>query len=77
MATTDAAKKPNVDSYFDREGVKLRLEQIVKNKGCRVIEKLKLNDFWGKIGQRTNFSKVKYVTRTEGKFPKGQIPDHC
>ncbi|XP_035677014.1 uncharacterized protein LOC118416064 [Branchiostoma floridae] len=48
--------------YEENEGIRLDRDDIKKNQGRRSLAKLCLNSFWGKFGQRDNFSKTEYVT---------------
>ena len=41
-------KQKYIDDYFEKEGIKLDYEKIVKNPGLRALAKLMLNSFWGK-----------------------------
>ena len=58
----DKTKDEYIQTYKEREGVTLKKEKIQYNAGKRAIEKLKLNNLWGKLAQRSNFPKVKCVS---------------
>jgi hypothetical protein len=51
-----------IDDYFEKEGIRLDYEKIVKNPGLRALAKLMLNSFWGKFGQRSNLPQIEYVS---------------
>ena len=57
-----------IKKYQEREGVTLRKENIKYNSGLRSLEKLKLNNLWGKFAQNTNFPKVWYVDSADEYF---------
>ena len=65
---TDVDKQKYIDEYFEKEGIQLRDEMIIKNPGRRSTAKLILNSFWGKLGQRTNMSQDKFCTEPEEFF---------
>jgi hypothetical protein len=48
---TEVDKKKYVDDYYERQGIKLNPDKIVKNPGLRAMAKLCLNSLWGKFGQ--------------------------
>ena len=54
-------KNEYIQNYQEREGVSLRKDKIKYNGRLRSLEKLKLNNLWGKFAQNDNFSKVKYI----------------
>ena len=58
----EKTKDEYIQTYKEREGVILKKEKIQYNAGKRAIEKLKLNNLWGKLAQRSNFPKVKRVS---------------
>ena len=58
----EKTKDEYIQTYKEWEGVILKKEKIQYNAGKRVIEKLKLNNLWGKLAQRSNFPKVKCVS---------------
>ena len=45
--STEQSRLNYVEAFFNKEGVKLRYENIVKNSGLRQLAKLCLNSFWG------------------------------
>ena len=51
-----------IDSYFEKEGIKLNPDDIIFNQGLRSLAKLILNNLWGKLSQRSNLPKTTYVT---------------
>ena len=55
----------HIENYYQREGIRLRKEKMVKNPGRRYIAKLMLNSFWGKFAQRPNLTQSKLVTNHE------------
>ena len=58
-------KSRYIQSYFEREGVKLEADKIEKNPGLRALAKLCLNSFWGKFGQRNNMTQTKFFHESE------------
>jgi len=46
---TEAEKDAYIEDYFNKEGVGLVKEEIKKNPGLRLVAKLMLNTFWGKV----------------------------
>ena len=62
---TDEDRRTYLDDYRAREGVALDPSQIAKNPGKRSLAKIKLNAFWGKFGQRTNFSTTTYCDESD------------
>jgi len=46
---TDVEKDAYIEDYFNKEGVGLVKEEIKKNPGLRLVAKLMLNTFWGKV----------------------------
>jgi len=59
---TVESKQNYIESYYQREGIRLDPANIKKNPGLRSLAKLMLNSFWGKFGQRSNMSKHLHVT---------------
>ena len=59
---TEDDKQRYIDDYFEKEGIRLDYEKIVKNPGLRALAKLMLNSFWGKFGQRSNLPQIEYVS---------------
>ena len=49
-----------LDEYRRHEGIALDPDEISKNPGKRSLAKIKLNSFWGKFGQKSNFSSTTY-----------------
>jgi len=62
---TEEQKNTYVDSFHEREGVRLDKESILNNPGLRSLAKLCLNSFWGKFGQRNNLDQVEYYTQID------------
>ena len=62
---TQADQREYIKKYFDKEGIKLDSDKIVKNPGLRSLAKLCLNSFWGKFGQRTNMRQTKFIYSSE------------
>ena len=58
---TEQKKDEYIINYQEREDVTLRKDKIKYNGGLRSLEKLKLNNLWGKFAQNDNFPKVKYI----------------
>ena len=56
-----------IQQYFEKEGVSLNRERIVKNPGMRALAKLCLNSFWGKFGQRLNMRQTEFFHEMEAK----------
>ena len=56
-------KDEYIRKYQEREGVTLRKDKIKYNSGLRSLEKVKLNNLWGKCAQNTNFPKVRYISK--------------
>jgi len=46
---TDEEKAAYIDSYFEREGIRLNMSNILKNPNMRTLAKYMLNSFWGKV----------------------------
>lgn len=55
-------KREFILAYQEREGIRLDIPSMVKNKGKKATAKLALNSFWGKFGERENKQKVVQVT---------------
>ena len=51
-AVDEKSKKEYREKYKEREGVTLQDSHIKYNSGLRGIEKLKLNNLWGKFGNQ-------------------------
>ncbi|XP_052760046.1 uncharacterized protein LOC128202914 [Mya arenaria] len=54
-----------IKDYFEKEGVSLDHEAIVKNPGLRALAKLCLNSFWGKFGQCLNMRQTVFFHQSE------------
>ena len=57
------------DHIYEKEGIYLNWKNIEVNKGLRSLSKLMLNSFWGKFGQRDNFTQTT-ITRSPQEFYK-------
>jgi hypothetical protein len=57
-----------IDSYMEKEGIRLDPNNITINKGLRSLAKLCLNSFWGKFGQRNNMRKTTHIDKAEEFF---------
>ena len=67
---TPEKKDLYLKEYFENEGIQLDATHICKNPGKRSLSNIKLNSFWGKFGQRNNYSKCTYFTAS-------QLADFC
>ena len=61
-ATTEAEKRRFVESYRERENIRLDASRIAKNPGRKATAKLMLNSFWGKFGENLHKSSTVTVT---------------
>ena len=59
---TDEQKDAFIQSYYDREGIILEKDKMIKNPGKREIEKLKLNSLWGFFALNSNKAQFKIIT---------------
>ena len=55
---TEEEKDEYIRLFYEKEGVHLDKEKIVKNPGYRLIAKLLLNAFWGRLGMSENLTKT-------------------
>lgn len=62
---TEEDKARYIRNYYDHEGILLDYERICKNPALRSLSKLMLNNFWGKLGQRPNFTHSDMFTDNE------------
>lgn len=53
-----------LNQFLDKVGVALDKDNICVNPALRSIAKICLNSFWGKLGQRSNKLKTKFMTST-------------
>ena len=67
---TKEQKQSYIQTYHEKEGVKLDYKNIKKNPGMRALAKLMLNSFWGKFGQRSNMAQVKITDDPSVYFDK-------
>jgi len=51
---TEEQKQDFIETYYEKEGIRLDYDKIIPNKGMRSVSKLFLNSLWGKFGQRPN-----------------------
>ncbi len=65
QVSTAEEKAEWVAKYAKEEGVQLDVEKVDYNPGLRAIAKLCMNSLWGKFGQRSNQTKVKYCESME------------
>ena len=65
--TTDKEKDNYIKLFFEKEGISLSKEKIVKNAGYRLIAKLLLNSFWGRLGMSDNLNRTQ-LCRTPTEF---------
>ena len=61
---TDEDKNNYIKDYYSKQGVKLDIGQIKKNKGMRAVAKLLLNSLWGRFGMQTNKMKTKLFSES-------------
>ncbi|XP_052814068.1 uncharacterized protein LOC128241135 [Mya arenaria] len=54
-----------INDYFQKEGISLQSDMILKNPGLRALAKLCLNSFWGKFGQRLNMRQTQFFHQSE------------
>ncbi len=59
---TDEQKDAFIQSYYDREGIILEKDKMIKNPGKREIAKLKLNSLWGFFALNSNKAQFKIIT---------------
>ncbi|CAJ0571117.1 unnamed protein product, partial [Mesorhabditis spiculigera] len=55
-------KMTYVKKFYDREGVELDIRSIRKNPELRQVAKLLANSLWGKMGQRSEYSKSECIS---------------
>ena len=65
---TGSDKEKYLASYYEKEGITLRPDEIEVNPGLRAVSKLILNSFWGKFGQRDNMNQSLYISDPEKYF---------
>ena len=61
-AVTEEQRLKYIEEYEMKEGIKLNYDEVSRNDGLRLISKLCLNSFWGKLGQRANMKQTEPVT---------------
>ena len=55
-------KTKYIQDYFNSEGIHLEREKISRNPGLRNLAKLCLNSFYGKLAQRVDLKKTKFIS---------------
>ena len=58
---TAAEKEAFLREFEEREKIKLNPDNMIKNPGLRALAKLMLNSFWGKFGEKLNYSRTEYL----------------
>ncbi|KAM3921576.1 uncharacterized protein RB166_010983 [Leptodactylus fuscus] len=66
--TDDEKKAQYVADFYEKEGVRLRPDEIEVNPAKRQISKLFLNSLWGKFGQKSNLPTTSLVTDPDELF---------
>ena len=61
---TDEDKNRFISRFESKVGVQLDKDNIAPNPALRSIAKICLNSFWGKLGQRNNKVKTKFISTT-------------
>ena len=64
---TDKDRDAFIREVFQKEGIQLEKSSIAYNEGRRQMDKIMLNSFWGKWGQKNNLSK-KVLVRSRAHF---------
>ena len=59
---TEWEKQDFIERFEEKEGIRLKYENVEKNPGLKATAKLMLNSFWGKFGQRENLPQVQQCT---------------
>lgn len=62
--TTDTEKDRFIKQFHTKVGVLLDKDNISPNPALRSIAKICLNSFWGKLGERNNKLKTKFISST-------------
>ena len=58
---TDEEKLEYIERTKQVEGIELDMNNIERNPGSRAVAKLCLNNLWGKLGQRANLARTKFL----------------
>ena len=67
--TTEEDKDKYIQSYYEKEKIKLNKENINYNAGKRYTFKIAINSFWGKFGQDSHkFNKTEFINTPEQFF---------
>ena len=61
---TDRDKDKYIQGYKEKMGVTLDKDKINFNPALRSIAKIFLNSFWGKLGEKNNKTKTKFISDT-------------
>ena len=72
---TEEDKLRYITLYKEKEGILLDYAKIEKNPGLRSLAKLCLNSFWGKFGQRLNFTQSTFIHESESTKYFGLLTD--
>ena len=59
---TEEQRLKYIQDYFDNEGVLLDINEIFLNSGWRAINKLLLNNLWGKLAEQYNKTQFKIIS---------------
>ena len=62
---TEDRKRDYLRRFEEREGIRLKYENVEPNPGLKATAKLMLNSFWGKFGQRENLPQVQQCTNPD------------
>jgi phosphoribosyl-AMP cyclohydrolase len=62
---TDDQKEEYIHEVEEKTGIRLEKDKIEKNPALRSISKICCNSFWGKLAERQNKPKSKYVSTTQ------------
>ena len=65
---TDDQKETYIKLFYEKEGILLDKDKIIKNPGYRVIAKLLLNSFWGRLGMSENLARTQICRNPEEFF---------
>lgn len=70
----EGKKKEYIVSFLEKEGVKLRAENVAVNPAKRQTSKLFLNSLWWKFGQRSNLARTSIVRDPDELFQYVFLP---
>ena len=62
---TEWEKQDFIERFEEKEGIRLKYENVKPNPGLKATAKLMLNSFWGKFGQRENLPQVQQCTNPD------------